>query len=578
MKNSNIKSVFILISIIFLFQPENILAQSKLDCKICHSSEANFWMLSKHANTQKDVASELAANWVGQTPDSVISGSGAENCVSCHSPIATANNGMTETEVMTHFFSTTNGQYTIETVAVDSTNWPNVTCTSCHNVPSNHPQSLPLFGVFNSKTSQYGSVNTTSQVCGNCHGTLINSTTDHKIYDAWKMSKHGRGGQNHLADELAANFSGNTPENVISEENCVACHSPSAVLLGGGITEAQVLGKFFSTTNGTFTASTVTQDTLKWNEMGCNNCHNPHQPGALAYFNSTTKSYQLMASSDELCGQCHGTLRFANTDHKSFDLLTGTGGVGVSNMQMMPGVKCVDCHMYNNGVDGTNSTMFKGHTWQVFVKEDDGTTTSACSNCHVDMSATVAMQMVDDWQSEFLKMDSIAEANVQAAAIKLQGSSDTTKLKYLDEAQTNMTLAENDESGGVHNNIYSKALLQDAIDKANSILTGISKKDVFKSFSYQLGQNYPNPFNPSTTIYYSLAFNSNVKISIYKVTGELVKVLVNGTKSAGSYEVTLNTSHENVEFSSGIYFYSIEANAVDGSNTFRQTKKMILLK
>ncbi|MFA4924336.1 MAG: hypothetical protein WC557_09110 [Ignavibacteriaceae bacterium] len=69
-----------------------------------------------------------------------------------------------------------------------------------------------------------------------------------------------------------------------------------------------------------------------------------------------------------------------------------------------------------------------------------------------------------------------------------------------------------------------------------------------------------------------------MKISIYKVTGQLVKVLVSGTKSAGNYEVTMNTAHEKTEFSSGIYFYTIEANAVDGSNNFKQTKKMILLK
>ena len=96
--------------------------------------------------------------------------------------------------------------------------------------------------------------------------------------------------------------------------------------------------------------------------------------------------------------------------------------------------------------------------------------------------------------------------------------------------------------------------------------------------SYKLLQNYPNPFNPSTTIRYALPFDSNVKISIYKVTGELVKVLVSGTKTAGNYEVTMNTAHEKTEFSSGIYFYQIEANAIDGSNSFKQTKKMILLK
>lgn len=113
--------------------------------------------------------------------------------------------------------------------------------------------------------------------------------------------------------------------------------------------------------------------------------------------------------------------------------------------------------------------------------------------------------------------------------------------------------------------------------------TATFTKEVNMSFtsapkSFSLSQNYPNPFNPSTTIRYALAFDSNVKISIYKVTGELVKVLVSGTKTAGNYEVTMNTAHENAEFSSGIYFYSIEANAVDGSNSFKQTKKMILLK
>jgi len=96
--------------------------------------------------------------------------------------------------------------------------------------------------------------------------------------------------------------------------------------------------------------------------------------------------------------------------------------------------------------------------------------------------------------------------------------------------------------------------------------------------SYSLSQNYPNPFNPSTTIRFALPFDSNVKISIYKVTGELVKVLLSGTKAAGNYDVVMNTAHESAEFSSGIYFYSIEANAVDGSSTFRQTKKMVLLK
>ncbi len=94
--------------------------------------------------------------------------------------------------------------------------------------------------------------------------------------------------------------------------------------------------------------------------------------------------------------------------------------------------------------------------------------------------------------------------------------------------------------------------------------------------NYSISQNYPNPFNPSTTINYVLPSESNVKIAVYNIAGEVVKVLVNSTMQSGSHEVEFSTSNLNV--SSGIYFYTIEANALDGSASFRQTKKMVLLK
>jgi hypothetical protein len=94
--------------------------------------------------------------------------------------------------------------------------------------------------------------------------------------------------------------------------------------------------------------------------------------------------------------------------------------------------------------------------------------------------------------------------------------------------------------------------------------------------SYSISQNYPNPFNPSTSISYILPTESNVKISVYNVTGEVVKVLVNSTLQSGTHEASFNT--KDVNASSGIYFYTIEANATDGSVSFKQTKKMVLLK
>ena len=95
---------------------------------------------------------------------------------------------------------------------------------------------------------------------------------------------------------------------------------------------------------------------------------------------------------------------------------------------------------------------------------------------------------------------------------------------------------------------------------------------------FSLSQNYPNPFNPNTIIKYSIPFESKVKIVIYNLTGEVVNTLVNTTEAAGTHEANFNTNSSGLNLSSGIYFYSMEAVSIDGSQTFRQTKKMILMK
>jgi hypothetical protein len=92
--------------------------------------------------------------------------------------------------------------------------------------------------------------------------------------------------------------------------------------------------------------------------------------------------------------------------------------------------------------------------------------------------------------------------------------------------------------------------------------------------SFSLEQNYPNPFNPTTQIKYSLLSNSNVKITIYNTLGEKMNELTNEVQQAGVHIMNFNATG----LSSGIYFYSIQANAVDGSQSFKATKKMILMK
>ena len=91
--------------------------------------------------------------------------------------------------------------------------------------------------------------------------------------------------------------------------------------------------------------------------------------------------------------------------------------------------------------------------------------------------------------------------------------------------------------------------------------------------TYFLSQNYPNPFNPITTIKYNLLEKTHVKFSIYDLMGTLVKNLVNNYQNSGYKSVIWDGTNNNGEMvSGGMYFYSIK------TNTFNQTKKMILLK
>jgi hypothetical protein len=95
---------------------------------------------------------------------------------------------------------------------------------------------------------------------------------------------------------------------------------------------------------------------------------------------------------------------------------------------------------------------------------------------------------------------------------------------------------------------------------------------------FSLEQNYPNPFNPSTQIKFSLPVNANVKITVYNLLGQIVRELVNNNMNTGSHSVQWNSDDSSgKKVSSGIYFYEINANGIDGKQ-FNQVRKMMLIK
>lgn len=85
---------------------------------------------------------------------------------------------------------------------------------------------------------------------------------------------------------------------------------------------------------------------------------------------------------------------------------------------------------------------------------------------------------------------------------------------------------------------------------------------------FALYNNYPNPFNPTTNISYDIPKSTDVEISIYDITGRLVRTVVNGVKNAGTHTFTFDASN----LSSGVYLYRLKTN----SNTL--IKRMILVK
>ena len=90
---------------------------------------------------------------------------------------------------------------------------------------------------------------------------------------------------------------------------------------------------------------------------------------------------------------------------------------------------------------------------------------------------------------------------------------------------------------------------------------------------YALHQNYPNPFNPTTTIRYDLPEDSNIRISIYNLLGQEVKLLTNKFEAAGYRTIRWHGKDNfNQDVSAGIYFLLME------TNNFTSTRKLILLK
>ena len=112
---------------------------------------------------------------------------------------------------------------------------------------------------------------------------------------------------------------------------------------------------------------------------------------------------------------------------------------------------------------------------------------------------------------------------------------------------------------------------------ANAVLS-VNLDGIGQPTQNRLLQNYPNPFNPETWIPYQLSEDSDVSISIYGTTGQLVRTLSLGYQSAGFYNSRSRAAYWDgrnalgERVASGVYFYTLTV------GEFTTTRRMLILK
>lgn len=124
------------------------------------------------------------------------------------------------------------------------------------------------------------------------------------------------------------------------------------------------------------------------------------------------------------------------------------------------------------------------------------------------------------------------------------------------------------------NNTYTRTVTVGAGQVVNADPpTGLPDQEIFVE-DFRLEQNYPNPFNPTTVIGFQIPERSFIQLKVFDMLGNEVTTLVNDERAAGLY----NEFFDAFGLASGVYVYVLVVQSSDSDRTFRDSKKMMLVR
>jgi hypothetical protein len=524
------------------------LIESSGNCGQCHDDP---WRYNKYAQWENSLHDQaLWSNSFAQGTSS--QNNSLQNCIRCHDGQG--------------FINFTKGQIT-NTTGWTTANHTGIGCATCHDPHGNtNPASLrstPAGSDTLANAYSHAGLGGKGAICMNCHkGRRDNVTYTQTNVTSSTWGPHYSVQTDVFLGQNAAQFTSpylSGGHRYAIGDACVTCHAVATVDTGN-VNRDKVGGHSFKLYNS---------ETGYYHTTSCTPCH-----GNITSWNSfmALMDYDLDGTVESIPNELDGLLQAIRI------LLPPTGIDSVSWQQ----------------IGALNDLTIKKAYYNYQFIKNDGSKGMHNSKFSIDvllktraaLGSVIPVELTS-FTSELkgskvvLNWETASETNNSGFEIERKSGSTWTNIGFVKGNGTTTEISkysftDNPKSQGLNGTVSYR--LKQVDYTGQHVYTREIEVDLSSIVdNYSLSQNYPNPFNPSTKIKFTLPFDSNVKLTVYNIAGEMVKELVNGNYRSGEHEITLSLT-DIKGAASGIYIYSINAVSNDGQKSFQQTKKMVLIK